>query len=125
MSNLKSLDISYNKLTLIDEGIFQYLSQLELLFANNNLIVNMPTKAVFNKMTSLQQLRLDSNKLFVSSVVSNTSTIDFSNCPFASLNNLTYLSLSNNSAYTSTTTTTTTTNINILGSRILAACAFR
>lgn len=120
MSNLKSLDISYNKLTLIDEAIFQYLNQLELLYVNNNLIVNMPTKAVFNKMNSLQQLRLDSNKLFVS--LSNTSTIDFSNCPFASLNNLTFLSLSNNSA---TNTTTTNTNINLLDSRILAACSFR
>ena len=124
LSSLKSLDISYNQLTILDDKVFQYLTQLEIFNANNNLIENIPSLFLFNKMTSLQQLRLDSNKLFFSSSTNNLSSIDFANCPFSNLMNLTFFSLSNNSA-NGYDTKTNSTNNNFSDSRVLAACSFR
>ena len=99
---MKSLDISFNSIKILEEAIFQGLNQLEFLFANNNHISKLP-QYVFYDVTNLHELNLDSNNLF-DDQFGIDNDIYLKDRPFNRLTNLTYLSLSNNSHVKNATT---------------------
>ena len=66
LKNLKKLNISYNKIQLIQMNLFANLFSLEELYCNNNLITNMQginNYTIFNSIQNLKILDISYNQL--------------------------------------------------------------
>ena len=66
LKNLKKLNISYNKIQLIQMNLFSNLLSLEELYCNNNLITNMQSLnnyTIFNSIPNLKILNISYNQL--------------------------------------------------------------
>ncbi|KAM3864771.1 toll-like receptor 3 [Diretmus argenteus] len=85
-TNLTFLNVANNSMGKIEEGSFQWLSQLEILFLSDNNIKHL-TKATFQGLRSLKKLNL--RKALVKSRTSATPIIDdFSFQPLVALESL-------------------------------------
>ncbi|XP_012135161.2 trophoblast glycoprotein [Megachile rotundata] len=82
---LKKLDVSWNRLSVVNETMFQYFRVLEYLTLANNPIYDGIHENAFWNLTSLQYLNL-----------SNVSISHFTSDMFKTLNNLSVLDLSQN-----------------------------
>ena len=60
LSALRELELSYNLLRELPDGIFRSMSQLEVLGLARNRLSSLPT-GVFDGLSRLQRLFLDSN----------------------------------------------------------------
>ena len=95
LKNLKKLNISYNKIQLIQMNLFANLFSLQELYCNNNLITNIQSLnnyTVFNSMPNLKLLDISNNQLQEYIIFKQIPNLEKINISYNKLSNILGLS---------------------------------